>query len=419
MSRSPKDTQAETIRLTTPAEAVVGLDGPGGVPRPPLRRRARAVRNPIAIATDPRGRLWVAENNTYAERPTGFDLSQHDRIVVLEDTDHDGKADKRSVFWDKAQKLTSVELGFGGVWALCPPQAPVHPRPRTATTSPTASPRSSSTAGNTMRSATTSPTACGGVPTAGSTAGTASRPPRSVGAPGTPKGERVADQLLDLALPPDPQALRGRLPRRDELMGPRLGRASASCFIINTVIGHLWHGVPGAYGQRMYGEHDNPHLYALTSDQNADHYHWDRAETWDVIRKIGVSKTTDQAGGGHAHAGLMIYQGDNWPEAIPRQTLHGQPPRPATQYRHPGASKGRATSASTAPTFLKTSDPWFRRDRPDLGQRRQRLPRRLDRHRRVPRERRRPQVLGRIYKITHGDTKPPRSPTLPGRMTGS
>ena len=26
------------------------------------------------------------------------------------------------MFWDKAQKLTSVELGFGGVWALCPPQ---------------------------------------------------------------------------------------------------------------------------------------------------------------------------------------------------------------------------------------------------------------------------------------------------------
>ena len=30
-----------------------------------------------------------------------FDLSQRDRIVILEDTDHDGRADRRKVFWDQ------------------------------------------------------------------------------------------------------------------------------------------------------------------------------------------------------------------------------------------------------------------------------------------------------------------------------
>ena len=45
-------------------------------------------------------------------------------------------------------------------------------------------------------------------------------------------------------------------------------------FFINTVIGHLWHGVPGAHYERMYGEDFNPHLYTLMS-QTADHFHWD------------------------------------------------------------------------------------------------------------------------------------------------
>src|SRR4051794_9885510 len=95
----PKDTQAETIRLTTPEEAAESLKVPDGF-HVSLFASEPAVRNPIGIATDAKGRLWVAENHTYAERPLGFDLSQHDRIVVLEDRDHDGRAEEVKVFWD-------------------------------------------------------------------------------------------------------------------------------------------------------------------------------------------------------------------------------------------------------------------------------------------------------------------------------
>ena len=74
---------------------------------------------PIAFTIDYRGRLWVVEAHTYPVRaPEG---QGRDRILILEDTDGDGRADKRKVFWDQAQKLTSVEIGFGGVWALCAP----------------------------------------------------------------------------------------------------------------------------------------------------------------------------------------------------------------------------------------------------------------------------------------------------------
>jgi hypothetical protein len=32
-------------------------------------------------------------------------------------------------------------------------------------------------------------------------------------------------------------------------------------FHINTVIGHLWHAIPGVHVRRMYGEDRQPHIY--------------------------------------------------------------------------------------------------------------------------------------------------------------
>ena len=80
------------------------------------------VQNPIAMAWDARGRLWVAENYTYAERSKKFDLNLRDRLVIFEDKDGDGHFDTRKVFTDEVQMLTSVEVGLGGVWLMCPPQ---------------------------------------------------------------------------------------------------------------------------------------------------------------------------------------------------------------------------------------------------------------------------------------------------------
>jgi putative heme-binding domain-containing protein len=83
-------------------------------------------------------------------------------------------------------------------------------------------------------------------------------------------------------------------------------------FVTNTVIGHLWHVVPGARTERMFGQDFNPHAYQLIS-QVADHVHWNTEEVWDNVRK-GVTESTSAAGGGHAHTGLLIYQGGNWPK---------------------------------------------------------------------------------------------------------
>src|SRR6187431_2091961 len=55
------------------------------------------VQNPIALTWDSRGRLWVAENYTYAESGRRFDLNLRDRILIFEDTDGDGRFDTRKV----------------------------------------------------------------------------------------------------------------------------------------------------------------------------------------------------------------------------------------------------------------------------------------------------------------------------------
>ena len=50
--------------------------------------------------------------------------------------------------------------------------------------------------------------------------------------------------------------------------------AEGELFMINTVIGHLWHVIPGAYYRRMFGTHLNPYVYEVI-EQTADHFHWD------------------------------------------------------------------------------------------------------------------------------------------------
>src|SRR6266404_4854190 len=69
---------------------------------------------PLAFCIDDRGRLWVVEGMCYPrKRPEGEGT---DRILVFEDTDGDGKFNKRSVFMEKLNLVSGIEVGFGGVW---------------------------------------------------------------------------------------------------------------------------------------------------------------------------------------------------------------------------------------------------------------------------------------------------------------
>ncbi|MDP1588628.1 MAG: hypothetical protein Q8M07_12845, partial [Prosthecobacter sp.] len=105
----------------SPHEALKALKLPKGF-KATLFAAEPDVQNPIAMAWDAKGRMWVAENYTYAERAKRFDLGLKDRVIILEDKDWDGVAETRKVFTDNVQMLTSVEVGRGGVWLMCPPQ---------------------------------------------------------------------------------------------------------------------------------------------------------------------------------------------------------------------------------------------------------------------------------------------------------
>lgn len=70
--------------------------------------------NPIAMAWDERGRLWLALTVDYPNRllPPG---EGNDRIVILEDTDGDGRADSFTVFADNLNIPTGLVVYGDGV----------------------------------------------------------------------------------------------------------------------------------------------------------------------------------------------------------------------------------------------------------------------------------------------------------------
>lgn len=70
--------------------------------------------NPIDMAWDEQGRLWIVETLDY---PNTFEPDRQgtDRVKILEDTDDDGRADRVTVFADGLNIATSLTLANGGV----------------------------------------------------------------------------------------------------------------------------------------------------------------------------------------------------------------------------------------------------------------------------------------------------------------
>lgn len=71
--------------------------------------------NPAQITFDNKGRLWVATMPTYPHWKPG-DPKPNDMLLIYEDTDNDGKADKEIVFADKLHLPTGFEISHDGVY---------------------------------------------------------------------------------------------------------------------------------------------------------------------------------------------------------------------------------------------------------------------------------------------------------------
>ena len=68
---------------------------------------------PVGIAVAPDGRVFVQENHTH-KRNSSYRGPAKDRILVFEDTDDDGVADKRSVFFEGHTFSTDLLFGPDG-----------------------------------------------------------------------------------------------------------------------------------------------------------------------------------------------------------------------------------------------------------------------------------------------------------------
>ncbi|MDB5335932.1 MAG: Cytochrome c [Planctomycetaceae bacterium] len=361
-----------------------------------------AVQNPIAITTDERGRLWVAENFTWAGSGLGnYDVKLRDRIVILEDTDGDGKHDKRTVFWDGAVKLTSVEVGFGGVWAICLPNLLFIPD-RNRDDIPDGPPVVVLDGINDHSVGHTPANGLKWGPDGWLYARHGILATSSIGAPGASESQRFKINTGVWRYHPTRQKAEAVMHGMTNSWGTDW-TSEGEMFVINTVIGHLWHVVPGAHTQRMFGADINPYAYKLIA-QVAGHVHWDTGEAWNDIRK-GVTDKTSAAGGGHAHIGMMIYQGDNWPEEyrgrVYTLNLHGRRINSDILVR-----EGAGYTAKRGPDMCFIADPFFRgmdlisgadggvyiADWSDTGE--------CHDHDGVHR------TSGRIYKLTYGKPKP-------------
>ena len=71
--------------------------------------------NPLQISFDDKGRLWVAVAPTYPHYRPG-DSMPNDKLLIYEDTDGDGKADKETVFADHLHLPIGFEFAPEGVY---------------------------------------------------------------------------------------------------------------------------------------------------------------------------------------------------------------------------------------------------------------------------------------------------------------
>ncbi|MBT3636502.1 MAG: cytochrome C, partial [Opitutae bacterium] len=313
-----------------------------------------AVQNPIGMAWDEKGRMWVAENYTYAKRGVRFEMNLRDRVVVLADEDGDGKTEFRKVFTDKVQMLTSVEVGHGGVWLMCPPNLLFIPD-ADGDLVPDGEPEvmldgfevGRGNYHNFANGLRWGPDGwlygrCG------------HSCPGKPGVPGTP---------AELRAPIDGGVWRYH-PQRKVIEVLAHGTVNpwgydwdehGELFFINTVIGHLWHVIPGAhYRESGSGSSQNPLVYERMH-QHSDHFHYDVNLPWSRSR----AGAANGFGGGHAHVGMAIYQADHFPESWRNKLLtwnqHGRRLNVERLER-----KGSGYVGKHEPDVFLNSDEWFR-----------------------------------------------------------
>ena len=306
------------------------------------------VMQPIGFCIDDRARLWVAEAYNYPNHGT----KPGDRVVILEDTDGDGCHDKRTVFCDNLNYVTGIEVGFGGVWVMSPPNMYFLPD-RNGDDIPDGAPEvvldgfgNHANAHNLANGFAWGPD--------GWLYATHGRSNWSmIGKPGDDDSKRRRfdggvwryDPVRDVWEPyADGTTNPWGIDWNDHGDG----------FVCNCVNPHLFHVIQGAHYEPWRGRESSRHAYQRI-DTIADHLHF--VGLGNVRDGLG-SDAEDSAGGGHAHCGTMVYLGDNFPKNYRNQlftnNLHGR--RINNDLLRPS---GSGYVASHGPDLMRSADPWY------------------------------------------------------------
>lgn len=116
--REPKE-----LRYPSPEESIEMMSVPDGfeVQLFASEREFPELANPNQIAFDAKGRLWVSCMANYPQWQPGS-APPNDRLLIFEDTDGDGRADKCKTFYDKLICPTGFEFYRGGVLVVDEPR---------------------------------------------------------------------------------------------------------------------------------------------------------------------------------------------------------------------------------------------------------------------------------------------------------
>jgi len=293
--------EAREAELLSPEQAVAAMTVPEGF-RANVYAAEPMITQPMAFCWDDRGRLWIAENRDYEARGDGFSRSGDSRILILEDRDRDGTADRCDVFLEGIPFPSALAVGFDGLWLGAPPNLLFVPdRDRDDRADVDAIEVRLTGWGildrhETLNSFHWGPDGwlygCQGFAT-----------PSRVGKPaGKGRIYRAGEpfpETLDGAR--EPVDINGGVwryhPLKDRFEAVAHGfsnpwgidhDAHGQLFVTACVIPHLWHVIPGGVYQRQGGSHFNPHVYR-DLQTIADHRHQS------------------------AHGGARIYQSDAFP----------------------------------------------------------------------------------------------------------
>jgi putative membrane-bound dehydrogenase-like protein len=376
-----------------PAKAAASMVVPDGF-KVTLVAAEPDVVQPISFTIDARGRLWVAEALNYGE----WKVTGKDRIVILEE--REGGV-KRTLFYEGFNYITGIEVGFGGVWVMSPPNLYFVPD-RDRDDKPDGDPEILLNGFGYKESRHNLANGFTWGPDGWLYGGHGRTSPSDVGRPGTPADKRIHCDGGVFRIHPTRLIFENFADGTTNPWGVDFDDYG-ECFVSNCVNPHLFHMIPGGHYEPWRNRPSSLYAYERITTI-ADHLHYPTGKPGEMR---GETSEVLAMGGGHAHCGTLVYLGDSFPKEF-RNTVfmcnvHGRRINNDILKR-----RGSSYVASHAKDFMISGDPWFMgvtlrtgpdgsiyvSDWSDTGECHTYKPER---------------GTGRIYKISHGE---PKLPTL-------